>query len=97
MTTEPKTDVLWPVRGNDTVPVHDAIKAHLDARGLECPEPVLKTREILKTLKPGERIEVLADDPIAPIDFAAYSHRSGHPLRESSKLHGAFRFVIEHK
>jgi tRNA 2-thiouridine synthesizing protein A len=75
----------------------DGIKAHLDARGLECPEPVLKTREVLKTLHRGERVEVLADDPIAPIDFAAFSHRSGHPLRESSKQDGVFRFVVEHK
>ena len=79
------------------MPATVAIKAYLDARGLTCPEPVLKTRAILKTLRPGERVEVLADDPIAPIDFAAFSHRSGHPLRESSKVDGAFRFVIEHK
>ena len=75
----------------------EAIKARLDARGLLCPQPILKTREILKELRPGECVEVLADDPIAPIDFAAFSHRSGHPLREASKVDGAFRFVVEHK
>ena len=75
----------------------EIVVARLDARGLSCPQPVLKTREILKSLKTGDRVEVLADDPIAPIDFAAFSHRSGHPLRESVKVDGAFRFVIEHK
>ena len=79
------------------MPDPDGIKVHLDARGLECPEPVLKTRQVLKTLRSGERVEVLADDPIAPIDFAAFSHRSGHPLRESSRSDGVFRFVVEHK
>jgi len=79
------------------VPDTDGIKAYLDARGLSCPEPVLRTREILKRLHSGECVEVLADDPIAPIDFAAFSHRSGHPLREATKLDGAFRFVLEHK
>jgi len=74
-----------------------SIKEYLDARGLQCPEPVLRTREVMKRLGPGERVEVLADDPIAPIDFAAFSHRSGHPLRESVQVDGAFRFVIEHK
>lgn len=83
--------------GDPTVPEQETIRARLDARGLLCPQPVLKTREILKTLRSGEQVEVLADDPIAPIDFAAFSHRSGHPLRESSKVDGAFRFVIEHK
>ena len=75
----------------------DSIKARLDARGLLCPQPILKTREVLKELRSGECVEVLADDPIAPIDFAAFSHRSGHPLRESVKFDGAFRFVLEHK
>ena len=75
----------------------ESVVARLDARGLSCPQPVLKTREILKGLKSGDRVEVLADDPIAPIDFAAFSHRSGHPLREFAKVDGAFRFVIEHK
>ena len=79
------------------MPGADTISAHLDARGLSCPEPVLKTREILKKLQSGECVEVLADDPIAPIDFAAFSHRSGHPLREATKVDGAFRFVLEHK
>lgn len=75
----------------------EGVQARLDARGLECPEPVLRTREILKRLRRGDRVEVLADDPIAPIDFAAFSHRSGHLLRESTKVDSAFRFVIEHK
>ena len=97
LTTEPKAKGRWLREGIHTVPHSADIKARLDARGLECPEPVLRTRRILKTLRPGDRIEVLADDPIAPIDFAAFSHRSGHPLRESSRLDGAFRFVIEHK
>ncbi len=77
--------------------VDPPIKARLDARGLACPLPVLKAREILNTLQPGERLEVLADDPIAPLDFAAFSFRSGHPLREKSADSGTFRFVLEHK
>ena len=75
------------------------VKARLDARGLVCPQPLLKARQLLDTLKPGERLEVLADDPVSPLDFAAFCHRSGNPLRESSKdaSGNSFRFVIEHK
>lgn len=73
------------------------IQAHLDVRGLVCPEPLLRARKVLDTLQTGQRLEVLADDPIAPLDFAAFSHRSGHPLRENQVDSGFYRFVIEHK
>jgi tRNA 2-thiouridine synthesizing protein A len=75
----------------------DGISAHLDTRGLVCPEPLLRVRKALDTLQPGERLEVLADDPVAPLDIAAFSHRTGNPLRENEKCAGYFRFVIEHK
>jgi len=51
----------------------------------------------MKALQPGDRLEVLVDDPVAPIDLAAFCHRTGHPLRESVKVGGWFRIVIEHR
>ena len=77
--------------------VDDHIAARLDARGLPCPEPVVRTRKMLDTLQPGQRLEVLTDDPAAPLDFAALSYRTGHPLRETQSEAGYFRFVLEHK
>jgi len=73
------------------------IQAFLDARGLVCPQPLLRARRMLDTLKPGQRLEVLADDPVAPLDFAAFSHKTGHPMRENQRNDGFYRFVIEHK
>jgi len=75
----------------------DHIVARLDARGLPCPEPVVRTRKLLNTLEPGQRVEVLTDDPAAPLDFAALSIRTGHALRETQAEAGYFRFVLEHK
>lgn len=72
-------------------------KAHLDARGLFCPMPILKASQAIESLNPGERLEVLADDPAAPSDFVAFSKRTGHPLCENSESGGTFRFVLEHK
>jgi tRNA 2-thiouridine synthesizing protein A len=43
----------------------------LDARGLSCPLPLLKARQALAGLAPGETLVVLATDPEAPIDLAA--------------------------
>ncbi len=71
--------------------------AHLDARGLFCPMPILKASSLMETLKPGEQLEVLADDPAAPSDFAAFAKRTGHPLRENTESAGTYRFVLEHK
>lgn len=79
-----------------TVPDSE-IQARLDARGLFCPMPILKASEVLETLREGERLEVLADDPAAPSDFVAFSRQTGHPLRENTEVSGTYRFVLEHR
>lgn len=50
----------------------------LDARGLLCPVPVLRARDRLKSLAPGDRLDVLADDPLAPVDLQVFCAREGH-------------------
>lgn len=52
----------------------------LDARDLICPMPVLKARKALKSLAPGEVLEVHATDPAAPKDFQAFCAATGHRL-----------------
>ncbi len=74
-----------------------SVQARLDARGLFCPMPILKASQMLETLKSGERLEVLADDPAAPSDFVAYAKRTGNPLTEQSEQAGTYRFVLQHK
>ncbi len=41
----------------------------LDLSGLKCPLPALKTRKALKSLRPGDRLEVRCTDPLAVIDI----------------------------
>jgi tRNA 2-thiouridine synthesizing protein A len=41
----------------------------LDLTGLKCPLPALKTRKALKSLMPGDRLEVRCTDPLAVIDI----------------------------
>ena len=53
---------------------------YLDARGLDCPLPVLKAKVALNRLEPGQILCVEATDPHASVDFAAYCARSGHEL-----------------
>jgi tRNA 2-thiouridine synthesizing protein A len=55
----------------------------VDARGLACPLPLTLARRRLADLEPGETLLVLATDPEAPIDLAAWAAREGHGYRES--------------
>jgi tRNA 2-thiouridine synthesizing protein A len=54
----------------------------VDARGLKCPLPLVKTKLALEKLAPGDSVRVLATDPEAPIDLAAWADDSGHTFRE---------------
>lgn len=67
---------------------------HLDLRGLRCPLPVLRTKKALKSLAPGEEVEVLATDPQSPRDFQSFCETTGHTLVSSTAAEGVFRFVV---
>jgi tRNA 2-thiouridine synthesizing protein A len=69
----------------------------LDAKGLNCPLPILRAKKALSTLPPGGTLEILATDPGAVKDFEAFSRTTGHELVESSVEGNVFRFVLRHK
>lgn len=50
----------------------------LDARGLICPLPVLRARKVLKGMRPGEVLRVLATDAMAAIDLPHFCAEAGH-------------------
>jgi tRNA 2-thiouridine synthesizing protein A len=67
----------------------------LDLSGLQCPMPILKTKKAVAALPQGASIEVLATDPGAPADFAAWCTQSRNTLLETSERAGVFRFLIQ--
>ena len=69
----------------------------LDARGLSCPMPIVKTAQAIKTIPSGGLIEVLATDPGSVKDFAAWSRTTGNELVEQTTDSGLFRFVLRRK
>lgn len=69
----------------------------LDARGLSCPLPIVKTAQAMKALASGQLLEVLATDPGSVKDFAAWSKSTGNELVEQSTDGGVFRFVLRKK
>lgn len=73
------------------------ISQRVDARGLSCPMPIVKTAQAIKLAASGELIEVLATDAGSVKDFAAWSRTTGHELVEQSVDGGVYRFVIRRK
>ncbi|MCV0395618.1 MAG: sulfurtransferase TusA family protein [Rhizobiaceae bacterium] len=67
----------------------------LDLTGLKCPLPALKTRKALKTLKPGERLEVHCTDPMAVIDIPNLLNEIGDSLEATKRDGDCIVFVIE--
>ncbi len=69
----------------------------LDAKGLNCPLPILKAKKALASLPAGGTLEVLATDPGAVKDFQAFARTTGNELLESTTEGNVFRFVLRHK
>jgi tRNA 2-thiouridine synthesizing protein A len=69
----------------------------VDARGLSCPMPIVRTAQAIKAIGPGELIEVLATDPGSVKDFAAWSRTTGNALIEQTAEDGVYRFVLRRK
>ncbi len=67
----------------------------LDTKGLACPLPILKAKKAMQDVPRGGTLEVLATDPGAVADFAAFCKATGHTLVESSEAGGVYRFLIK--
>jgi tRNA 2-thiouridine synthesizing protein A len=67
----------------------------LDAKGLNCPLPILKARKALKEVPAGGTLEILATDPGSVADFEAFCRQTGNELLEHSQDDKVYRFVIK--
>jgi tRNA 2-thiouridine synthesizing protein A len=66
----------------------------LDAKGLNCPLPILRAKKALKDVPAGGTLEILATDPGAVADFQAFSRQTGNELLEHSEEGGVYRFLL---
>lgn len=69
----------------------------LDARGLNCPLPILRTKKTLNEMESGQVLRILATDPGSVRDFQAFSRQTGNDLLEHSDSDGEFRFYLRKK
>jgi tRNA 2-thiouridine synthesizing protein A len=67
----------------------------LDATGLKCPLPALKARKELLAMTAGQRLRVIASDPMAPIDIPHFCAEAGHRLVTAARDDERYVFLIE--
>jgi tRNA 2-thiouridine synthesizing protein A len=67
----------------------------LDLTGLKCPLPALKTRKALKSLKPGDRLEVHCTDPLSVIDIPNLIRETGDSVEITEQAERRIVFLIE--
>jgi len=66
----------------------------IDCTGLFCPMPIVKTREAIKQIAPGQLLEMLSDDPASEADMKSWARITGHDLVAVERLDGVFRFFV---
>lgn len=69
----------------------------LDARGLNCPLPILKTKKALADMESGQILRVLATDPGALRDFQAFAKQTGNELLAHSEQSKEYVFFMKRK
>jgi tRNA 2-thiouridine synthesizing protein A len=73
------------------------ITTTVDAAGLSCPMPIVRTAQAMKTLPSGALVEVLATDPGSLKDMAAWCRSTGNELIGQTLEGSVFHFVIRKK
>lgn len=69
----------------------------LDARGLNCPLPILKTKKALSDMESGDVLRVVATDPGSVRDFLAFSRQTGNALLGQFEEDKDFIFYMRRK
>jgi tRNA 2-thiouridine synthesizing protein A len=67
----------------------------LDARGLGCPLPIIKTKKSLNELTPGQILRVIATDPGSVADMQAFTEQTGNQLLSSEVQNKDYVFFIK--
>ncbi len=68
----------------------------LDAKGLNCPLPILRAKKALKDMPTGAVLQIIATDPGAVKDFEAFCRTTGNELLSSKTEGNTYTFEIKH-
>ena len=67
----------------------------LDARGLNCPLPILRAKKTLNAMTGGQILKIMATDPASLKDFEAFAKQTGNELLDFSEVEGEFHFTLK--
>jgi tRNA 2-thiouridine synthesizing protein A len=73
------------------------VDKEVDARGLNCPLPILRAKKALADMESGQILKVLATDPGSQRDFAAFAKQTGNELVETSAQDKVFVFLMRRR
>ena len=66
----------------------------VDAKGLNCPLPILRTKKALSGMASGQVLRVLATDPGSVKDFEAFARQTGNELVSSQQQEQTYTFLL---
>lgn len=66
----------------------------LDARGMNCPLPILRARKALNDMVSGQVLRIVATDPGSVKDFEAFAKQTGNKLLDQSATEKEFTFYM---
>jgi tRNA 2-thiouridine synthesizing protein A len=69
----------------------------LDARGLNCPLPILRAKKALNEMQSGQVLKIIATDPGSVKDFQAFSKQTGNELLSHAEAQKEFTFFMKRK
>lgn len=70
----------------------------VDARGLSCPLPILRTKKALADIKTGQILRILTTDPGSVRDFEAFAQQTGNTLLSSTQSESKeYEFLLMRK
>ncbi len=69
----------------------------LDARGLNCPLPILRAKKSLAEVTSGQILKILSTDPGSVKDFAAFAKQTGNELLSTAEAAGEYTFFMKKK
>lgn len=73
------------------------VDKEIDARGLNCPLPILRTKKALAELGSGQILRVLSTDVGSMKDFEIFSRQTGNTLLETTQVEQTFIFLIQRR
>ncbi len=73
------------------------VDKELDARGLNCPLPILKTKKSLADMASGQVLKVISTDAGSVKDMQAFANQTGNVLVSQSEVNGEYVFMMQKK